>query len=127
MPNKFWEKYIKNQHFVSFRNHQVGARGDPPGPQAPWWRVPTLGRAEGASGLPGGPWLPPFAYIYPSGQNRFSRSLLCSAAAAVSRSGLTADPVPAPCRREDLPPGDSPSPWTLLGLLVSSPPLTMGP
>ena len=40
----------KNQRVGSFRNHQVGARGDPPGPQAPWWRGPWVGRARGAPG-----------------------------------------------------------------------------
>src|SRR4051812_28058798 len=96
---KFWENHINNQRRRTFRKSQSGARGPPPGAQAPWWRGPTLDRAQGAPRLPGGPWLPPFAYIYPSlrkpsGHRAFSRSLLCSAATAVSRSGLSRDPAP---------------------------------
>src|ERR1043165_977669 len=61
----------------------------------------------------GGPPTPPFAYIYPSDQkpqngNPFSRNPLCSAAAAVSRSGLSGEAAPAPCRKEIPPPGDHP-------------------
>src|SRR4051812_13332503 len=53
-----------------------GGRGDPPWPQAPWWRDLGWGRAQGMPELPGAPWLPPFAYIYtpswkPSGASTF--------------------------------------------------------
>src|ERR1041384_3119828 len=86
VPNKFPENQIKIQRVKSFRNHQVGARGDPPGPQAPWWR------GQGWGSTQGGPWLPPSSYIYPPSENPrhenpFFQCLLCSAAAAVSRSG----------------------------------------
>ena len=59
------------------------------------------------------PSTPPFTYIYPSGQKPliripFSREPLCSATAAISRSGLSGEAAPAPCREEDPPPGDHP-------------------
>src|SRR3954470_17128799 len=54
-------------------------------------------------------------------------SPLCTAAAAVSRSGLPEEAAPAPCQKEEPPPGDPPSPWTPPGCAVSSTPWTMGP
>src|SRR3954467_10751900 len=59
------------------------------------------------------PSAPTSAYIYtPSGnprkRNPFSRNPLCSAAAAVSRSGLPGEAASAPCRKEKPPPGDHP-------------------
>ena len=60
-------------------------------------------------------WVPPVppAYIYPSGWKplisiSFPRTRLCTAAAVVSRSGLPGEAAPAPCREEELPPGDHP-------------------
>src|SRR3954465_13285743 len=44
---KFRKNYKKNQRKGSFRNHQKREGGDPPGPLAPWWRGPGLGRARG--------------------------------------------------------------------------------
>src|SRR4051812_28849301 len=81
---------------------QRGARGDPGGHPArphPWPR-------QGAPGAPGPPLAVPFAYLFSvTGkllrQNPFSRSLLCSAAAALPRSGAPEDLFPAPFRRED--------------------------
>src|SRR4051812_16662194 len=50
MLQKFRKNTIKNQHTGSFGKHLGGAKGDPPGPQAPslsalWW-----GRAKGPPG-----------------------------------------------------------------------------
>ena len=73
------------------------------------------------------PWLPPLAYIYPPSEEALFQSLLCSAAVAVSRSGLRGDVVPAPFRREDSPLGAPPSSWMPPGCVVSNLPMTMGP
>src|SRR3954471_20624052 len=105
MLHKFWENIIKNQRFGSFGNHRGWARGDPPGPQAPSRRGQEWGRAKGPPGPLVGPLAAPLAYIYlssrnPRVQNPFLLSLLCSAAAALPRSGAPADLFPAPCRKE---------------------------
>src|SRR3954464_13778450 len=118
---KFRKNYIKNQRRGTFRNSQKREGADPPGPQAPWW----VGRARGRLAPWWTPWLPPFAYILPPRRKSlisksFSRSPLCTAAAAVSRSGLLGDVVPAPCRKEEPLPGAPPSPWTPPGCSVSS-------
>src|ERR1043165_3976069 len=83
-------------------------------------------------GCPVGPLDAPFTYIYPSGWKPliripFSRTPLCSDAAAILRSGLPGEAAPAPYRKEEPPPGDPPSPWTPPGCAVSSLPCTMGP
>src|SRR3954466_11416750 len=131
VPQKFRKNYIKNQRRGTFRNHQKREGGDPPGLQAPC--CATLG-----GGAPGTlldpwwtPWVPPFAYILPSRRKPliskfFFPSPLCTAA-AVSRLGLPGEAAPAPCRKEEPPPGDPPSPWTPPESVVSSPPWTMGP
>src|ERR1041384_1342112 len=111
MLQKFRKNYIKNQRRGTFRNHQKREGGDPPGPQAPWWHGPGLGRARGALGSLVDPLVaPPFAYILPSQRKPliskfFAQSPLCTAAAAVSRSGLPGDAAPAPCWKEETPPG----------------------
>src|SRR3954465_8526058 len=88
---KFWKNQIKNQRVGTFRNHLGGARGPPPGTQAPWWRALGAGRAKGAPGSLVDPLSAPFAYILPPRRKSliwksFSRSPLCTTAAAVSRS-----------------------------------------
>src|ERR1041385_8965506 len=100
---KFREKYRKNQRTGSFAKRQRGARGAPGGQRA---------RPH--------PWMPPFAYLFPvtrnpRGRKPFSRSLLCSATAALPRSGAPEDLFPAPCRREESPSGASPPSWMLPG------------
>ena len=65
VPNKFPENQIKNQRVGSFRNHEVGASGDPPGPQAPWWRDHGWGRAQGALGPLVAPLAAPFRLYLP--------------------------------------------------------------
>src|ERR1041385_1306308 len=99
---KFWEKYIKNQRNRSCRNHQEREGGPPPGSQEGRWHGPTLGRARDPPDCLVGPLDAPFAYIYPSGWKPLisifvSRTSLCTAAAAVSRSGLPGEAAPAPC------------------------------
>src|SRR3954470_22138362 len=47
---KIPENQIKNQHVGTFRKHLGGARGPPPGTQAPWWRALGAGRPRGAPG-----------------------------------------------------------------------------
>src|SRR3954470_15232729 len=47
---KFGKNPIKNQRFGSFGNHRRGARGDPPGPQAPSRRALGWGHARGPPG-----------------------------------------------------------------------------
>src|SRR4051812_16397133 len=129
---KFRKNYIKNQRRGTFRNRKKREGGDPPRLQAPLWRDPR-GGAPGTLMDPWWtPWVPPFAYILPSRRKPliskfFSPSPLCTAAAAVSRSGLPGEAAPAPCPKEEPPPGDPPSPWTPPGCAVSSPPWTMGP
>src|SRR4051812_42843395 len=86
---------------------------------------------QGGAWLPGGPpGCPPSPIYYPlegiPNIKVFSRSRLCTTA-AVSRSGLLGDATSAPCRNEEPPPGDPPSPWTPPGCALSSPPWTMGP
>src|ERR1041385_5880294 len=90
---KFREKNIKNQRNRSFRNHQEREGGPPPGSQEGRWRDPTLGRARDPPDCLVGPLDAPFAYIYPLGWKPLIRTpllqtRLCSAAAAVSISGL---------------------------------------
>src|ERR1043165_3854666 len=109
----FREKYIKNQHDGTFRNNQERAGGPPPGDQEGPWHGPTLGRAKRPPGCLVGPLDAPFAYIYHSGWKPlrripFSRTPLCIAAAAISRSGLPGEAALAPCRKEKPPPGDHP-------------------
>src|SRR3954467_16001975 len=106
-------KYKKNQRNRSFRNHQEREGGPPPGSQEGRWRSPTLGRAKDPPDCLVGPLDAPFTYIYPSGWKplisiSFSRTPLCTAAPAVSRSGLPGEAAPAPCRKEEPPPGDHP-------------------
>src|ERR1041385_5137682 len=86
-------------------HHQAARRA---GGAAPPWAAPgTLVTAWWV------PSMPPFAYIYPSGWKplisiSFSQTPLCTAAAAVSISGLPGEAAPAPCRKEEPPPGDHP-------------------
>src|SRR3954471_24505208 len=54
---KFRGNQIKNQREGTFRKHLGGARGPPPGAQAPWWRTLGAGRAKG----PPGPLVAPLA------------------------------------------------------------------
>src|ERR1043165_8209208 len=68
-----------------------------------------------------------FALTKPLKRNPFPRNPLCSAAAAIFKSGLPGEAAPAPCRKEITPPEDHPWPWTPPVCTVSSPPWTMGP
>src|SRR4051812_45229724 len=86
-------------------HHQAARRS---GGAAPPWVAP--GTLLTALWVPS---MPAFAYIYPSGWKplisiSLSRTPLCTAAAAVSRSGLPGEAAPAPCRKEEPPPGDHP-------------------
>ena len=63
LPEKSRKNYIKNQRSRSFPAPTAG--GGPPGLQAPWWRGPPPGHAEGAPGPPRSPLMPPFGiYLY---------------------------------------------------------------
>src|SRR3954468_14484342 len=62
---KFQKNQIKNQRVGTFRDHLGGARGPPPGTQAPWWHALGAGRARGAPGPLVAPLAAPFAYIFP--------------------------------------------------------------
>ena len=55
---RFGKNQIKNQRRRTFRKDLSGARGPPPGAQAPWWRALGVGRARGAPGPLVPPWLP---------------------------------------------------------------------
>src|SRR4051812_36255558 len=88
-------------------------RGPPQGLQKGPWCDPTLGRAREPPGCPVAPLGAPFAYISPPTRKPLisiylSRSPLCTAATAVSRSGLPGEAAPAPCRKDEPPPGDHP-------------------
>ena len=103
---KIPEKLYKKSAFQKLPGTRSTAGGGPPGLQAPWWRGPPPGRAGGVPGPPRSPLMPPLAYIYtafrnPRGRNPFSRSHLCSAAAALPRSGAPGELFPAPCRGEN--------------------------
>src|SRR3954465_2583421 len=120
MPEKFREKYRKNQRTGSFGKSLSGARGEPGVAQAATRRGPTPDRARGAPGALVHLWLPPSPIYSPSREtsekeNPFSRSLLSSAVAALPRSGAPEDLFPAPCRREEPPSRASPPPWMLPG------------
>src|ERR1041385_2644403 len=65
MPEKFREKYRKNQRTGSFQKSPGGARGDPRGGQAATQRGPTPARARGAPGAPGPPLAAPFRLFIP--------------------------------------------------------------
>src|SRR3954462_4878802 len=95
---KFQKKYKKNQRPGSLRNHQGSKGGPPQGLQKGPWRDPTLGRAGPPPGYPVPPSVPPLAYIScprrkPLIPICYSRSPLCPAAAAVSRSELPEEDV----------------------------------
>src|SRR3954465_4262473 len=99
MPEKFREKYRKNQRTGSFQKSPGGARGGPRGGQAATWRGPTPGRARGRLGPLAHLWLPPFAYLSPvtgkpQKENPIPRTLLCSAAAVLTKIGSTRRPLP---------------------------------
>ena len=105
-----------------------GSQGGPGGHPArphPWPRQGGVWGPWSTSGCT-------FAYLFSvtgklQKKNPIPQTRLCSAAAALSRSGAPEDHFPAPCRREDWPPGVSSPPWMLPGCLVSSFPWTMGP
>ena len=66
MLQKFQKDQLKNQCVGTFRNHLGGAKGPPPGTQAPWWRTLGAGRARGAPGPLVGPLAAPLRlYIAP--------------------------------------------------------------
>src|ERR1041385_2830079 len=99
---KFREKYkkisITEASGITKRgkggHHQAARRA---GGAAPPWAAP--GTLLTASWVPS---IPPFAYIYSSGWKplisiSFARTPLCTAAAAVSRSGLPGEATSEPC------------------------------
>ena len=97
----------------SFWNNQKRGAGPPPGSQKGPWRGPTLGRAGHPPSCPVWPLDAPLRLYLPlrvetPKQEPFSRNPLCSAAAAVFRSGLPGEAALAPCRKEITPPGDHP-------------------
>src|ERR1044071_978220 len=102
IPGKIWEKSAYQKLREKPERVQRGARA----PQAARGRSPTPGRARGAPGAPGPPLAAPFSYLFSvTGKlrrdNPISQTLLCSAAAALPRSGAPEDLFPASCRRED--------------------------
>src|ERR1041385_5383523 len=101
MPEKFGKIQIQNQREGSFAKSPRGARGEPGGPRRPPGAAPPLAAPGGRLGPLGHLWLPPFAYLFSvtgklRGQNPISQTLLCSAAAALPRSGAPEDLFPAP-------------------------------
>ena len=128
IPGKIQEKSAYRKLREEPGRGKRGARGA----QAATRCGSTPGRARGAPGAPSPPLAAPFSYLFSvtgklQKENPISQTLLCSAAAALPRSGAPEDLFPAPCRREDRPPGASPPPWTLPGCAMSSLPWTMGP
>src|ERR1041385_8103931 len=106
MPEKFREKYRKNQRPGSFQKSPGGARGGQGGARRSPGAAPPLAAPGGRLGPLAHLWLPPFAYISPvteklQKRNPIPRTRLCSAAAALPRSEAPEDLFPAPCRRED--------------------------
>src|ERR1041385_2344157 len=102
IPGKIQEKPAYRKLREKPERGQRGARGA----QAATRRGPTPGRARRAPGAPGPPLAAPFAYLFSvtgklQRKNPISQTLLCSAAAALPRSGAPEDLFPAPCRRED--------------------------
>src|ERR1041385_1536177 len=65
MPEKFREKYRKNQRTGSFQKSPGGARRGPRGGQAAARSGPTPGRARGALRAPGPPLAAPFRLFIP--------------------------------------------------------------
>src|SRR3954465_48921 len=99
------EKYRKNQRTGSFEKSPGGARGEPGGPRRPPGASPPLAAPGGRLGPLVHLWLPPFAYLFSvtgklRGENPILQYRLCSAAAALPRSGAPEDLFSAPCRRE---------------------------
>ena len=97
----------------SFQNNQKRGAGPPPGSQKGPWHGPTLGHAGCPPGCPVWPLDAPLRLYLPLGvetpiTDPFLREPLCSAAAAISRSGLPGEAAPAPCRKEETPPGYHP-------------------
>src|ERR1043165_2972976 len=62
---KIRENRIKNQRNGTFRNHQSGTRGPPPGTQTATWRGLGLGHARGAPGPLVAPMAAPFLLFIP--------------------------------------------------------------
>ena len=117
LPEKSRKNYIKISVPEASWHPKYSRRGATRAPGALVARPPSWPRRGGRLGPPGLRRCPPLAYIYtasrnPRGRNPFSRSHLCSAAAALPRSGAPGELFPAPCRRGGSPPGASPPPWT---------------
>src|SRR3954463_16671007 len=72
---KFKKNQIKNERVGTFRNHLGGARGPPPGAQAPWWRALGAGCARGAPSSLVDPLAAPLPIFTPRGGNPSNRSL----------------------------------------------------
>ena len=103
IPRKIYKKSAQQKLLESHREGR-GATTRQPGGQVARTHPGPPGTLLTASW---GPLDTPFAYIYPSGwkpliRTPLSRSRLCTAAAAVSRSGLPGEAAPAPCRKEEL-------------------------
>src|ERR1041385_2644401 len=99
----------KNTGKISVQEASKRAREGPEGIQGGARRPPSAAPLLPAPGGRLGPlahlWLPPFAYLSPvtgklRKRNPIPRTRLCSAAAALPRSGAPEDLFPAPCRRE---------------------------
>src|ERR1041385_4466550 len=98
MPEKFGKIQIKNQRDGSFEKSPGGARGGPRGARRPPGTAPPLAVPGGCLGPLAHLCLPPFAYISPvtgklQKSNPIQRNRLCSAAAALPRSGAPEDQI----------------------------------
>src|SRR4051812_41779896 len=101
---KFQKNHIKNQQYGSFQSPEGGSRGAHLTPRRPGGAAPSLLAPPGRLGGGATPSGPPLAYITSSSRKPSRRTLhrefpLCSAAAALPRSGAPEDSFPAPCRR----------------------------
>ena len=106
MPNKFREKYIKNQREGTFQNHRRRAGVGPPVTEAATRRDLWGGRL--GDWWP--PWCSPLAPIYsPVAKtlipDPFSPEAIPITAAIADNLRGTRIPVPAPCRDGEVPPG----------------------
>ena len=110
---KIPEDLYKNQCPGSLRNNQ-GRRGGPPqGIQKGPWRGPTLGRARHPPGCPVAPLGSPLRLYLSLGVETPNIDMFFTNSSLYRRrrrfrSGLPGEAAPAPCRKEEPPPGDHP-------------------
>src|SRR3954470_13732138 len=128
---KISEKLYKKSASRKALESPKEGRGPPQGLQKGPWRGPTLGRAREPPGCPVAPLGAPLRLYLPPEEETPNIDLLFANSSlyrctAISRSGLPGEAALAPCRKEEPPPGDHPSPWTPPECAVSSPPLDHG-